>query len=61
MKTIQYYPKNVYGNDLEYVVNQADASLIQQLTGKKTVTLNVRTTIENLSEGAIKFEKVVQP
>jgi len=60
-KTIQYYVKDVYGNPLEYVVNPADAQLIAQLTGKRTINGIVRMVLRDLSNGAIQFEQVLQP
>jgi phosphomannomutase len=61
MKTIKYYVKDVYGNRLEYVVNADDAKLIQQLTGKKTITSAIRETIRKLSGNLVVFEQVMQP
>ncbi len=56
-KTIQYYTREVYGNRLEYVLDVPDAKLIQQLTGKKTLTGVERELLRDLSTGAIQFER----
>lgn len=61
MKTIQYYKKSVYGNTLEYVINQGDAKIISQLTGQKTINGVVRELIRDLSEGKIQFQEVLPP
>ena len=56
-KTIQYYTREVYGNRLEYVRDVPDAKIIQQLTGKKTITGVERELLRDLSGGAIQFER----
>jgi hypothetical protein len=75
MKTINYYIKNVYGQDLEYVSDSRDAQIIQQLTGKRTINSNTRALIEQLAEmeskpckdgtifvnGQIKFKLTLPP
>jgi len=58
-KTIKFYTKNVYGNELEYVADKGDASIIHQLTGKKTITPQVRELIRDLSDGNISFQRVL--
>ncbi len=61
MKTIQYFTKNVYGRDLEYVIDPADAQLITNLTGSRTVKETDRNSIEALCGGLLKFERVMEP
>jgi len=61
MKTIQYFTKNVYGRDLEYVVNPDDAKFIANLTGRKTLEPRDRLNIEGLSGGTVQFEQTMQP
>lgn len=58
--TIQYYTREVYGNRLEYVRDVRDAKIIQQLTGKKTITGVERELLRDLSNGAIQFERCHQ-
>lgn len=54
-KTIRYFRKNVYGNDLYYPV---DCALeIEALTGKKTL---VARTFEALERMGVKFEEVLE-
>lgn len=60
-KTIKYYSKNIYGNDLDYVFDPADAKAISMLTGRKTFTAQHRAAIEGLSGGLVTFEQVIQP
>lgn len=60
-KKIQYYTKNVYGNQLEYVVEPGDAKIMAQLTGKKTVTGVERELLRDLSGGLIQWEQVIEP
>lgn len=57
-KIIQYRVREVYGQTLEYIVNEGDAKIIQELTGKKTVTSVVRELLRDLTSGGIEFERV---
>jgi len=57
-KIIQYRVREVYGQPLEYIVNEGDAKIIQELTGKKTVTSVVRELLRDLTSGGIEFERV---
>ncbi len=61
MKTIKYFTKNVYGRDLEYVIDPNDAKFIANLTGRKTLEARDRLNIEGLSSGEIKFERTINP
>lgn len=61
MKNIEYYTKDVYGSRLEYIKDENDAKIIQQLTGKKTVTGQVRELIRDLTGGRVSFTLVPQP
>ncbi len=61
MKTIKYFTKNVYGRDLEYVIDQTEAKFIANLTGRKTLEARDRLNIEGLSGGEIRFEQTIQP
>lgn len=60
MKTILFYSREVYGNVLEYVVNEADANIIRQLTGKKTITGVERELIRDLTGGLVEFKEVMR-
>jgi hypothetical protein len=60
-KVIEYYSKEVYGNSLEYVVNRDDAYIIQQLTGKKTISGTERELIRDLTGNFIQFKEVLAP
>lgn len=57
-KIIQYRVREVYGQSLEYIVNEGDAKIIQELTGKKTVTGVMRELLRDLTSGGIEFERV---
>lgn len=61
MKRIEYFRKEVYGNTLEYIVNQGDAQIVQQLTKQKTINSVTRELIRDLSNGYILFVEVIQP
>jgi len=61
MKTIEFYSREVYGNRLEYVVNKADANIIQKLTGKKTITGIERELIRDLTGSLVDFKEVLAP
>lgn len=58
--TIEFYSKNVYGNELEYVANKGDADIIRQLTGKKTIDSSIRKLIRDLSRGNISFKRILK-
>jgi hypothetical protein len=60
-KVIEYYSKEVYGNSLEYVVNRDDAYIIQQLTGKKTISGIERELIRDLTGNSVNFKEVLAP
>jgi hypothetical protein len=60
-KVIEYYSKEVYGNSLGYVVNRDDAYIIQQLTGKKTISGTERELIRDLTGSFIQFKEVLAP
>jgi hypothetical protein len=60
-KIIQYYTREVYGNKLEYVRDVSEAKIIQQLTGKKTITSVERELLHDLSGGAVRFEQCFAP
>ena len=57
-KIIQYRVREIYGQPLEYIVSEGDAKIVQQLTGKKTITGIIRELIRDLSGDAIQFERV---
>ena len=63
MKTIKFYTKEQYGNRREFIHpdNASDASLVQRLTGQKTVDMSIRLCIQQLSAGTIEFTEVVAP
>ena len=58
-KIIQYQVRESYGRRFEYVVNQADAAIIQRLTGHKTIDSITRELLRDLSGGAIDFQQVL--
>lgn len=45
---IEYYKKNVYGNDYLYIKDKMTATAIQMLTGKKTITEIDKSNLEYL-------------
>jgi hypothetical protein len=58
-KIIEFYIREVYGNKLGYIKNPADAMLVQQLTGKKTIDPRTRELFRDLSGGMIQFQQVM--
>ena len=56
--TIEYFVKNVYGQEQEYVADKELASNIQGLTGKKTINAKDRRMLEALG---CNFEEVIAP
>ena len=60
-KTILFYSREVYGNSLEYIVNEADANIVRQLTGKKTISEIERELIRDLTGSFIQFKEVLAP
>lgn len=63
IKVIEFYRKNVYGNEQEYIVpGQAkESASISLLTGKKTINKLIRGQLELLTDNQIQFKEVVQP
>ena len=56
MRLIVTIVKNVYGNELEYIVHPEDAAgYFEQLTGKKTINESDKEALEKL--GDIRFHK----
>lgn len=60
-KIIEYYVREVYGRPLGYIVNPADAKLVERLTGKKTIDLDTRNTITDLFDNYVLFQQVMFP
>jgi len=60
-KTIQFFAKNQYGQRREYVVNECDAKIIQQLTGQKTIDGRIRELLRDLTSGFISFQEAIAP
>jgi hypothetical protein len=60
-KTILFYSREVYGNSLEYIVNEADANIVRQLTGKKTISSKERELIRDLTGNLVDFKEVFAP
>lgn len=42
---IEYYKKQVYGNDMLYIKDPAVAAQISSLTGQKTISMHVISTL----------------
>ena len=61
-KTITYYARESYGARYEYIHPDfsAEARYVEQLTGKKTVTANIREMISTLAP-AIFWQEVMAP
>lgn len=57
-KQIDYFRKNVYGNDLMYVADRRTAQLIQRLTGKQTLR---EQDIATFNELGFTFKEVLAP
>ena len=57
-KTIKYYTKNVYGNELRYILDKEISYNIQHLTGQNTISLYHIGALENLG---FTFEQVLEP
>ena len=58
-KIIHYYTMSVYGNTLEYLKHPVDAGLIFRITGKKTITKQLREDITDLSGNRIQWVKAM--
>lgn len=61
MKTIKFYRKNVWGKNVEYVLDQGDAQIIKQLTGQITINSVIRELLRDISGGQICWEQVIAP
>ena len=55
---INYYRKQVYGNDYVYVADDEQAKSIAKITGSKTLK---PIHVEGLSELGFEFDEVVAP
>ena len=55
---IQYYRKNVFGNELMYLIDSAEAGYILRLICQRTINQNQINLFTNLG---IKFEEVLAP
>jgi len=58
-KTIEFYVREHYGNRCEYIKDEADAKIVRQLTGKKTINSTVRELLRDLSGGTLNFVQVL--
>lgn len=56
---LNYYRKNVYGNENLYIADKTQANMVQTLTGKKTVTYTDLNILEQLTGGIIR--EVIAP
>lgn len=54
--TIEYYKKNVYGNELMYIKDTKIAQIFLRLTGKKTID---KMAMDALKELGHKFIQVL--
>ena len=54
---IEYYTKNVYGNELNYIKDEVLSELIKKITGQKTLSLS---NIQNFKHLGIKFIRVLE-
>lgn len=57
-ETIQFYRRNVYGKELEYVRDEKEAEAIRLISGQKTLTPAVRQGLEGLGH---KFIEMIAP
>jgi len=55
---IQYYTKSIYGTDTLYILDDSLSSAIALISGKKTLTSQVKTGLEKIG---FTFEEVLQP
>ena len=55
---IEFYRKNVYGNELMYIVDIKIQQAVKTLTGQKSLTPNVRGALEELG---FTFTEVLAP
>lgn len=56
---IEYYRKNVYGQELLYVKNPNQAHLISKLTGQKTINSIQMNTLCQLTMNYITWKEVL--
>lgn len=62
-KVIKFYSVKQYGNVREFVHpdHSAEAAIIAQLTGQKTINSVVRELIRDLTGSQVTFEQVLDP
>ena len=56
--TINFYTKNVYGNDLFYIADPKQAENIRKLTKRKTIDQSDMKALETLG---VKFNQILPP
>jgi len=59
MKTFEFFCRNVYGQELEYLKNNNEAIDFFRLTGKRTINKEMRLLISRLFE--VQFLEVLPP
>ena len=58
---IDFYVKQNYGVTHEYVATAGPRQIIQQLTGRSTITPAIRELIRDLTGGTIQFNLIHKP
>jgi hypothetical protein len=63
MQTIQFFRRQYYGNDHEYMQNVSDKQreAILYLTKRPTLSPAIRQAITDLTQGEIQWQEVVAP
>lgn len=63
VKVIKYFIRRDYGTDREIVHpdSAGDGQNIMRLTGKATLTKDIRQAVFNLTGGLVTFEQVLPP
>lgn len=56
--TIEYYTKNVYGNELIYLVESPETNVVLRLIGQKTISSYQMSLFESLG---VNFTRVFEP
>lgn len=62
-KIILFYRTSQWGNEREFIHpdSSGDASIVHQLTGKKTIDGRTRELIRDLTGGSVSFQETIAP
>lgn len=58
---IEYFVRNSYGRNIEYILDAGQRQIVQNLTRQKTIDSVIRELLRDLTGGAIIWKQVIAP